>query len=276
MVREFHEGLEFRELLRTHRRRRRLSQPELARRAALSVSVIKAYESGGRRPSPEALSTLIEVLGLPPEEATPLRVAAGFAADLEFLLYGKYESRSLETFAEELERYSWPVSLLNQTGEILAANRVFYAMLGPSLAAQLKADPGKRNLVAMSSNPEFGERAETWDEGMGFMIGLTKGDPRAEHNLERPAAVGEDVLRRFLSGDPKYIARLLGLWQRTAPIEHWTRHQYHFHWRAEDGRLMRFWNVMHVADVWKELFWSDFIPEDAETWTILNEQHNAR
>jgi transcriptional regulator with XRE-family HTH domain len=269
MVTEFHEQFDWRRSLREHRRRLRLSQTEVARRAHLSVSAVKAYESGERHPSIEALNGLIEALGLAPEHATPIRAGAGFAPDLQFLLYGKYQSRPTEMMAAEVERYHWPVAVFNMVGEIIAANAAFYAMLGPSLAGQLRADPEKRNLVAMSSNPEFAERSETWDEGVGFMIGLGKGDPRMEHNLERPPPTTQDVMRRFLAGDPKYIARLLGLWERTPAIDHWTRHQYRHHWRTEDGRLMRFWVVLHVADVWNELFWGDYVPEDAETWSLL-------
>jgi hypothetical protein len=40
-------------------------------------------------------------------------------------------------------------------------------------------------------------------------------------------------------------------------------------WHAEDGRLMRFHVVMHVCDVWRELFWGDYVPEDGETWDVL-------
>lgn len=275
MVNEFHERLEWRRVLREHRKRLRLSQPDVARRADLSLSAVKAYEAGERHPSPEALAAIINVLGLTPEQAAPIHAGAGYAPDLRFLMYGKYESRPLETMAIEADRYPWPVAVFNMVGEILANNAPFYDMLGPSLARQLRADPEKRNLIAMSSNPEFAERSVNWDEGVGFMIGLTKGDPRAEHNLERPQANSQDVMRRFLAGDPRYIARLLGLWERTPPIEHWTRHQYRFHWRTEDGRLMRLWNVLHVADVWNELFWSDYIPEDAETWQILSELKGA-
>lgn len=193
----------------------------------------------------------------------------GYSPDLRFLLYGKYASREPEQLLAEVEAVPWPAGVFNQVGEMLALNAPFYAMLGPRLASQVRGDPDKRNLVAMASNPDFAERCETWDEGVGFMIGLAKGDTRVEHNLERPAPNSQDVMRRFLAGDPKYIARLLGLWERTPAIEHWTRHRYPFRWHAEDGRLMRFHVVMHVCDVWRELFWGDYVPEDGETWDVL-------
>jgi hypothetical protein len=29
--------------------------------------------------------------------------------------------------------------------------------------------------------------------------------------------------------------------------------------------------ILHVADVWPKLFWGDYVPEDCDTWSILNE-----
>lgn len=51
------------ELLRVARRRARLSQTDLARRAGVSQPVISAYESGERQPSVPTLVKLIEATG---------------------------------------------------------------------------------------------------------------------------------------------------------------------------------------------------------------------
>lgn len=51
------------ELLRSARRRARLSQTDLARRAGVAQSVISAYESGRREPSLPTLTRLIEATG---------------------------------------------------------------------------------------------------------------------------------------------------------------------------------------------------------------------
>ncbi len=51
------------DLLRVARRRARLSQTDLARRAGVAQSVISAYESGRREPSLPTLNRLIEATG---------------------------------------------------------------------------------------------------------------------------------------------------------------------------------------------------------------------
>jgi uncharacterized protein len=51
-------------LLREARRRARLSQVELARRAGVAQSVVSAYESGSRQPSLPTLARLVTASGL--------------------------------------------------------------------------------------------------------------------------------------------------------------------------------------------------------------------
>ncbi|MGH8968626.1 MAG: helix-turn-helix domain-containing protein [Actinomycetes bacterium] len=51
-------------LLREARRRARLSQVELARRASVAQSVVSAYESGARQPSLPTLARLVSATGL--------------------------------------------------------------------------------------------------------------------------------------------------------------------------------------------------------------------
>jgi len=268
-VQEFHERLDWRRSLREHRARRRLSQSEVAQRAGLSLASVRAYENGARHPTLDALSAMINAIGLTPEEASPVRAGAGYAAELAYLIYGKYASRESEVLAREVKRYHWPAAVLNQIGDLLAANDALFATFGPTLGAVLRDDPEARNLVALTTDPRFAPNILNWDEVMTFIIGLTKGDVRTEHNLERPAANTQLLMQRFLAGDPAYITRTLKLWESVPALEHWTRHNYRFHWRGHDRRELRFHVVFHVADVWNELFWCDYVPEDAETWQTL-------
>lgn len=106
---------------------------------------------------------------------------------------------------------------------------------------------------------------ENWDEAMGFMIGLARADTRHAVNLERPTPLLAEPLRRFLEGDPAYIRRILGLWDPAPSVPHTTRMRYAMRWRHDSGVLMTFSCTMHVADIWQELSWHDWIPDDAAT-----------
>jgi hypothetical protein len=104
---------------------------------------------------------------------------------------------------------------------------------------------------------------------MRFMIGLAKADLRRQINPERQAPYVNEAFQRFLAGNPSYIPRLLNLWESTEPVPHTTRMHYPVRWRHESGRTMRFTATMHVADVWQELSWHDWVPEDEETLGLL-------
>lgn len=268
LLSEFHGQFDWRRLLREHRLRLRLSQPEVARRADLSLSAVKAYEGGDRHPSREALSAIIQALGLPVEEANRVFAGAGYSIDLRGVLNQRYEPKDVAWLEEQVEAYAWPVFATNQAGDVLAANRRFRLLIGIPLNERLP-NPAKWNFVAKASDPAFADRLESWDASMRFMIGLAKAEQRHEINLERPAPFTNESFQRFLKGDPAYITRLLMLWEKAEPVPHTTRMTYPVRWRHESGTLLSFTATMHVADVWQELSWHDWIPDDAETLALL-------
>lgn len=102
---EFKDTFDWRTSLREHRKRRRLSQPEVARRSGLSVSAVRSYENGDRHPSPEALQAIIDAIGIPVEGANPIRAGAGYAIDWREILHEKYAPRPIEWCADEVARY---------------------------------------------------------------------------------------------------------------------------------------------------------------------------
>jgi transcriptional regulator with XRE-family HTH domain len=258
---------EWRQLLREQRIRLRLSRPEVARRADLSPSAMKAYESGERHPSRGALTAILEALGMPIEQAERVLAGAGYAIDMRSILTDKYAPRPLDWYTEEIERYTWPVFVTNQASDVLAANRAFRLLIGIPLSERL---PQPRwNFIARASDPEFAARQENWDESMSFMIGLGKSEQRWEVNVERPSPWTSDAYRQFLEGDPAYITRLLRLWEHAEPVPHTTRMHYRTHWRVSPDRLLRFECTMHAADIWQELSWHDWIPADEETLRIV-------
>lgn len=267
MVSEFHEQFDWRRLLREHRLRLHISLPEAARRAHLSLSAVKAYESGKRHPSREALVALVSELGLPVEVANRVLAGAGYAIDLRGILDERYEPREAGWFAEQVKRHSWPVFVTNQVSDVLAANHAFRRLIGMPLGEQLP-NPATWNIIARSSDRAFAERMENWDEAMRFVVGLGKAE-RQEVNLERPNPLLAESLGTFLAGDPEYIARLLKLWEAAEPVAHATRATYNVRWRHESGALLSFSATMHVADIWQGLMWHDWIADDAETLNLL-------
>lgn len=261
---EFRETLDWRRALRAYRTDRHLSQPEVARRAGVSLAAVKAYENGDRHPSPQALNSIIDALGMPVDDANPIRAGAGYAVDWEKILNDRYDPRDLDALAEEVERYPWPVFVTNQATDLICANRAFRRVIGMDMATRLP-DKKNWNFLARASDPSFAGRMENWDAVMTFMIGIAKADTRYAVNLERPTAFLGEALRRFLEGDPVYIRRILGLWDAAPLVRHTTRMRYAIHWRHDTGALMRFSCTMHVADIWQELSWHDWIPDDAAT-----------
>jgi hypothetical protein len=149
-------------------------------------------------------------------------------------------------------------------------NAAFRASVGTELMSRLTSDPGLQNYIATASDPAFVARIENWDEAVKFMIGVAKGETRTQHNLERPVPFTEGAIARFLDGDPALVRRMMMLWPEAEPVAAGMRRHYRWHWRTEDGRLMRFMCVLHVADIWSELTWIDYVPQDAETWTVLS------
>ncbi len=265
---EFKDAFDWRTSLREHRKLRRLSQPEVARRSGLSVSAVKSYESGDRHPSPETLQAIIDAIGIPVEDANPILGGAGYAIDWQELLNARYEHRNLDALAGEVERYAWPVFVTNQATDLMCANKAFRRVVSIDPHVQLP-DKLEWNFLAQASNPAFASRLESWDESVSFMLGIAKADPRFAINLERPTPFLSEALRKFLNGDPRYIGRLLGLWEAAKPVPHTTRMRYPIRYRIETGDLLSFICTMHVADIWQELSWHDWVPADAPTIVAL-------
>jgi transcriptional regulator with XRE-family HTH domain len=265
---EFRAGFDWRQAIRGYRKQHRLSQPEVARRSGLSLSAIKAYESGGRHPSREALVAIIDALGMTVEQANPVLAGAGYATNWRAIFHQAYGPKEVEWFAEQVERSAWPVFVTNEASDLIAANRAFRLLLDIPAKERLPL-PEKWNFLALANVPSYAERLENWDEAMSFALGLAKADLRGQANPERPPSWASEAYRRFLQGDPANITRMLKLWGPAEPVPHTTRMHYSVRWRHESGQLMRFAAMMHVADVWQVFAWHDWIAEDADSLRLI-------
>lgn len=269
-IQDVRAGLDWRRGMREYRKQRSLSRADVAHRSGLSQSAIKAYESGDRHPSREALTAIIDALGLTKEQANPLLAGAGYATNLSAIFHQAYGPYDHEWFAREVELSTWPVLVTNEAADIVAANHTLRSLIGIPLTERLPR-PERWNFIVLASDPAFGDRLENWEEVYTRMLGLGKADLRRDINPERPAPWTTEAFKLFLQGDPAYISRLLKLWEGAEPVAHTTRMHAPVRWRHAGGQTLRFHSVVHIADVWKVYAWHDWIPEDEATMRALVE-----
>ncbi len=267
--RDMAEALDWRSTLQGWRRRKGLTQLELANAADLSGATVRAYERGARQPSRGALIKLIRALGIPRQDANQILAAAGYAIDWQMLLDGRYVFDEKRARAQ-LDACEWPAFMTDQGVNLVATNKAFERVWDVDLESEFQ-DPASRNFLAGASDPRFARCLENFDEVVGFMVGLAKGDPRMEQDLENPAPWLREAVERFLQGDRELISRVMRIWERAEPIPHLTRHQYEVKWLFRGELAMRFIGITTIADVWNELSWNDWIPADAEAWRILRD-----
>lgn len=261
-------GEEWRAALRRHRRERRLSLPEVARRSGLSLSAVKAYERGDRQPSRRALEAVLEAIGLPHDAANPIRAGAGFATAWHAILDRRYVA-DLGEFRRHADERPWPVFITNQGTYVVHWNRAFEALLDLDVAREFP-DPLTRNLLSGAVLTRFAQCLVNYDEALEFLLGLVKGDPRERQDLDRPAAWNRDQMQRLSDADPGELRRLLDAWDRAVPVAHKVRHQYRIAWRHRGtGPVLRFIGQLTVCDLWNELSWLEWTPADAATWLGL-------
>jgi transcriptional regulator with XRE-family HTH domain len=253
--------------LRGHRERIGLSRWLLASRAGVSEHGVKAFEFGERRPREATLNALIDALGLTREEANPIRRGAGHPDDWYAILHERFRPQLID-LQSEVDRCPWPAFVANQAIDVPFSNA--------AMARILRADPdqdllahGERNLLSQVTNRRFVELFANFDEVVTFMVGTVKGDPRWQESLNHPSPWLKGRVEMFMAGDPEYVARVLRLWTEAPPIPHRARHIYPVRIHHPGGGILRFRASASIADLWDELTWHEWVPEDAETWRLL-------
>lgn len=265
---DFRPALDWRAEIRRHRTRLGITQPELARRSGVSLTAVKSYETGTRHPSAAALDAILLGLGLAPEQANPIRAGAGYAVDLA----GLFQNRFLFDPAvaqEQLDRLPWPACITSQSTLVIAFNAALAKLVDVQPDVEFP-DPAERHLLAVVSLPRFTRSLENFDEVVGVLVGLAKGDPRFPANVERTTPWSQDALARFLHNDPAFIRPFLELWEKQPPIPHRTRHIFDVRWRYRgEGPALRFIASLSPADIWNDLWWLEWVPADAVTWSAM-------
>jgi transcriptional regulator with XRE-family HTH domain len=254
--------------LRGARQRANLTRKELARLSGIALETLRAYETGRRKPSRDNLETVLQTLKLDRTEGNRIRLSLGLAPDSRD--YGVGDSRyyRVEELQAEMERLPWPVFAPNELMDLVFANTVALRLWRVDLSREF-LEPGERNFFRIASNPRFADRVVNWDEAVGTMVGMWKGHHRGRETLEQPSPYFQRLLQDFLAGDPKYVRRLLDLWERVPAREPKVRFHYRPVIRDPEVGEMRFLGILGPANETEALAWHDWIPTDAESWQRL-------
>ena len=170
------------ELIRAWRRRRSLSQLELALEADVSSRHVSFLETGRARPSREMVLRLAEHLDIPLRERNRLLLAAGYAP--------LYEERSLEEpemapVHQALDRFlrahePYPAIVIDRHHDLISANDALGALLD-GVAPELLEAPA--NALRVALHPDgMAPRTLNLDEWSAHLL----------HRLRREAALTAD------------------------------------------------------------------------------------
>lgn len=192
----------WRKELRAARRALKVTIPEVARAASLSIETVRGYENGRRTPTREHLIHVLQAINLPFMESNAILNAAGFAAlrtrfpedDFPeyFFVRGELDAA--------VERVPWPEFVAGDLLEVVAANRAAEAIWGIDFQHEKRTRTrAQLNLLSVASDHHFADRVGNWDEIVEFMASLYKGVPSGE-TLDRPSTFFNDVLAEFAKG----------------------------------------------------------------------------
>ncbi len=140
-------------LLRDWRRRRNLSQLELAARAGVSTRHVSFVETGRSRPTPGMILRLCDELAVPLREQNQVLLAGGFApAHPEHRL----SEPPMADIAAAIEailsaHLPYPALVIDPAWDLIAANDAVYRLLG-GVAPRLLEPPV--NVVRLTLDPE--------------------------------------------------------------------------------------------------------------------------
>ena len=157
-------------LLRDWRRRRNLSQLELASRAGVSTRHVSFVETGRSRPTPGMIIRLCDELAVPLREQNRVLLAGGFApAHPEHRL----SEPPMADIAEAIEailssHLPYPALVIDPAWDLVSANDAVYVILD-GVAPRLLEPPV--NVIRLSLDPEgLAPMIRNLDEWRGHLI----------------------------------------------------------------------------------------------------------
>lgn len=263
---------DWRQIIRTERRRVGLTQQELARRAGLATATIRKYENGSRTAPRESLERILAAVQA--SDATVKRVLTdrGFhyrdrrlPADRASRFF--FSSTELGPF---MDRVRWPMFAANELGELVAANRVARRLWGIDLAAEAaRHGRARASLLVVMCEPRLAARLVNWDAMVRHYLGFRKAVMAS-----RPISVGggalvDEIETAIAEVNPRALSRIYELWPNTPPNPDKVRWSYPVVWREPGFPDMHFQGVVTTASTHDAIGFNDWIPVDAATWTSL-------
>ncbi len=179
------------ELLREWRRRRSLSQLELASSSAVSTRHLSFIETGRARPSREMLLHLAQRLEIPLRDRNRMLLAAGFAP-----VFGErtLDDPELGAVREALDRFlaahePYPAVVLDRRWNVVAANRGL-AVLVDGVAPTLLEPPA--NALRVTLHPDgMAPRIANLEDWSRHLLGRLRREAAISGDPELEALLGE-------------------------------------------------------------------------------------
>ncbi len=265
-------GDEWRAMMRTGRKRMGFTLPEVAERAGLSYEAVRGYENGRRRPTREHLLRVLGAMQANQAEVNEILLGAGFAPELTLFPEDRYPSYYFA--ADELDAavgtVPWPQFVVNNTLEVMAANRAMQAGWDVDFEAERRwRTRAQMNVLSVASDHHFADRVANWDEVIGFMCAIYKGASWGGESIEDPGPLFNEVLAEFAKADEAFLTPLLAAWTSAQPLPTKARQQYRVTWVDREFGEMRFLAQITTCSEPDGFAFNDWHPLDAETWTVL-------
>ena len=185
-------------LLREWRRRRNLSQLELASRAGVSTRHVSFVETGRSRPTPGMIVRLCDELAVPLREQNRVLLAGGFApAHPEHRLTEPPMADVAEAIEAILSAHlPYPALVIDPGWDLVSANDAIYSILG-GVAPRLLEPPV--NVIRLSLDPEgLAPRIRNLDEWRGHLIARL----RHEYDVSRDERLAAIIAEHATDATP--------------------------------------------------------------------------
>lgn len=268
---------DWREQLRLARISLGLSQAEASKRAHVSESALKSWESQNvrvqRKPAREAIKSVLDALQVDRDVYIEVMENLGYGSSLDD--FGPRFEFHLQEAAELANDRRWPAIVVNDVFEVLHANAAFLAAMSQG---ELPGgdEPLDRSLLGIFSRPNFYGRLEEWPKFARTYVEAVAARSVYEHRpllsdlrgyFERVAS-WLDAHASERASQFREIARSA----ESRPVK--VRWHLPLAWEHQSA-MMRFDVMVSPASTVRGLMFMDFVPLDAQTWNAIEQQVRA-